>query len=215
MTVHLGDYEHGERVLCCHKLYRNLPIQDSDTTHEESVTCLGLEPGVIQAEIRGGKVNVTLPVGVEFQYPPGITDKASYDAQTFLEGGTEEAMAAAARMDAAPPCTSHPYDTCDGNTQDCVFLIHAPARVPPSYTTRATRTSPMHDFEAPSGITYHHNSDFSSNVIMEGEDRLGKNIEIPFGDIRALYLEYLRRSKISALEQASADFLEEAARREL
>jgi hypothetical protein len=137
----------------------------------------------------------------EFQYPPGITDKAAYDAQTYLEGGTEEAMAAAARMDAAPACVTHAYGTCDGTTRDCVLL--------------KKKETPMHSFEAPSGTTYHHNGDFSGNIVMDGEDRLGGDIEIPFEDIRALYLESLRRSKISALEQASADFLEEAARRGL
>jgi hypothetical protein len=34
-----------------------------------------------------------------FRYPAGITDKAAYDAQTYLEAGTEEAMAAARRID--------------------------------------------------------------------------------------------------------------------
>jgi len=33
------------------------------------------------------------------EYPPGVEDRDGYDAMTYLEGGTEEAMAAAARMD--------------------------------------------------------------------------------------------------------------------
>jgi hypothetical protein len=72
---------------------------------------------------------------------------------------------------------------------------------------------PMHSFDAPSGATYFHNGDFSGDVelILNQDTTLG----IPFEDIRALYLEYLKRSKISALEQASHDFLEEALRRSL
>jgi hypothetical protein len=35
-----------------------------------------------------------------FMYPAGVTDLDSYDAQTILEGGSAEADAAAARMDA-------------------------------------------------------------------------------------------------------------------
>lgn len=40
-----------------------------------------------------------MPSDQPFDYPPGV-DPDGYDAQTYLEGGTEEAMAAAARMDA-------------------------------------------------------------------------------------------------------------------
>lgn len=35
----------------------------------------------------------------EFEYPPGIQDLDGYDAQTYLEGGTKEALAAAERLD--------------------------------------------------------------------------------------------------------------------
>jgi hypothetical protein len=84
----------------------------------------------------------------------------------------------------------------------------------------------MHSFNAPSGVTYHHNGDFSGSVILTEEEIMqfgldgggsgvGNGVYIPFEDIRALYLEYLRRSKISALEQASYDFLEGEARRGL
>lgn len=117
----------------------------------------------------------------EFAYPPGV-DKDAYDAQSYLEGDTATATAAARRLDdrAGKPLT---------------------------------RTDDMHSFEAPSGATYYHNDDFSGDVeITLNQDTV---LGIPFEDIRALYLESLRRSKISALEQASYDSLEEAARRGL
>lgn len=73
----------------------------------------------------------------------------------------------------------------------------------------------MHSFEAPSYITYHHNGDFSGSVVVTPPDTLsfgliteGGGIEIPFEDIRALYLESLRRRKITQLEQADFDELE-------
>lgn len=78
----------------------------------------------------------------------------------------------------------------------------------------------MHSFPAPSGIVYLHNGDFSGSILIPDEEiqqfalqKAYGGLHIPFEDIRAIYLEYLRRSKISALEQASTDFLEEAARK--
>lgn len=34
-----------------------------------------------------------------FEYPPGVTDRDTYDLQTYLEGGWEESQAAAERLD--------------------------------------------------------------------------------------------------------------------
>lgn len=75
----------------------------------------------------------------------------------------------------------------------------------------------MHSFDAPSGRSYFHNSDFDGDITFLGDSNsvTERPFDIPFEDIRALYLEYLRRSKISALEQASYDFLEGEARRGL
>jgi hypothetical protein len=73
----------------------------------------------------------------------------------------------------------------------------------------------MHSFKAPSGITYHHNGDFSGSVEIPFEEisefalyNDAEGIEIPFGDIRTIYLESLRQKLIAELEQADYDTLE-------
>jgi hypothetical protein len=89
----------------------------------------------------------------------------------------------------------------------------------------------MHSTRGPSGQEYGHNGDFSGavkasipvrpqashpdnytsastpHVLAGGEMRI--EVEIPFEDIRALYLRYLTSKQISRLEQASDDELEQ------
>lgn len=83
----------------------------------------------------------------------------------------------------------------------------------------------MHSFNAPSGLTYHHNGDCSGGVRVEipmgrraaqdyGVPAIDNNartvtVDIPFKDIRALYLNHLRNRRISMLENADDDALEE------
>jgi hypothetical protein len=70
----------------------------------------------------------------------------------------------------------------------------------------------MHSFTGPSGNHYFHNGDFSGGVKVEAsaiaDSQLGTMAEIPFEDIRALYLRYLRSERISRLEQAEDAELE-------
>lgn len=70
----------------------------------------------------------------------------------------------------------------------------------------------MHSSEAPSGLTYHHNSDFSGNVFVDGDEvsEFGMETEdggigIPAQDILFLAAQIIRMKKIQALEQASDD----------
>lgn len=85
----------------------------------------------------------------------------------------------------------------------------------------------MHSTQGPSGQWYTHNGDFSGPVkasipvrpqaeypddytsastphVLPGEE-LRIEVEIPFKDIRALYLRYLTSKQISLLEQATDD----------
>lgn len=58
----------------------------------------------------------------------------------------------------------------------------------------------MHSYQGKQGTIFHHNSDFSGNVIITHE---GKEIEIPGSDILELVAyEYILPQKISAVEQA-------------
>lgn len=90
----------------------------------------------------------------------------------------------------------------------------------------------MHSTKGPSGQWYAHNGDFSGPVkisipvrsqaqypydhtsastphTLAGEQGTFVEVEIPFEDLRALYLAYVRRERISLLEQASDDDLEQ------
>jgi hypothetical protein len=72
----------------------------------------------------------------------------------------------------------------------------------------------MHSTQGPSGQWYQHNGDFSGPIVITDLDTAINNeygyprIEIPFEDIRAIYLRYARSKMISELEQASDDDLE-------
>ena len=58
----------------------------------------------------------------------------------------------------------------------------------------------MNTYQGKKGTIFHHNSDFSGNVIIIHE---GKQIEIPGTDILELVAyEYVMPQKIAALEQA-------------
>lgn len=61
----------------------------------------------------------------------------------------------------------------------------------------------MHSFNAPSGTTFHHNGDFSGFI--EYEDSKGGYATLPFEDMKALVAEYVRRERISRLEEMSDD----------
>jgi hypothetical protein len=86
----------------------------------------------------------------------------------------------------------------------------------------------MHSTKGPSGQWYAHNGDFSGEVKVSlpvrpqgdyglnypcasephqiaGQQGHFVEVEIPFADIRALYLRYLTSKQISRLEQASDD----------
>jgi hypothetical protein len=69
-----------------------------------------------------------------------------------------------------------------------------------------------HTLRGPSGATYAFNEDFSGGVSVEASEVPSRYhdtaVEIPFADIRALYLEYARRKAISRLEQAEDGELE-------
>lgn len=69
-----------------------------------------------------------------------------------------------------------------------------------------------HTFLGPSGATYSHNGDFSGGVCVEKSEVPCRYhdtaVEIPFEDIRALYLAYVRSNLISRLEQAGDTELE-------
>ena len=88
----------------------------------------------------------------------------------------------------------------------------------------------MHSTQGPSGLCYAHNGDFSGDVkvtipmrrpgetyswgtssdieVEINERDKTVTVDIPFEDIRALYLAYLRRNMISRVEQASDTELE-------
>lgn len=59
----------------------------------------------------------------------------------------------------------------------------------------------MHAFNAPSGVCYHHNGDWSGDVLfVTGDDEM--QVEVPFADILAMAMEYLRGELVERLEQA-------------
>jgi hypothetical protein len=75
----------------------------------------------------------------------------------------------------------------------------------------------MHTTTGPSGRVYHHNGDFSGNVLaesvsvdtgdLEGWKTCG-DVEIPFADMRHLVLQRYRSRLILLLEEADDDRLE-------
>jgi hypothetical protein len=58
------------------------------------------------------------------------------------------------------------------------------------YTTKVNKT------------IFHHNGDFSGDIHIYFENNSGAEILIPFDDIKGLVAEYIRREKISKLEDA-------------
>jgi hypothetical protein len=65
----------------------------------------------------------------------------------------------------------------------------------------------MHNFDAPSGTTFHHNGDFSGDVtfiakILETEDYDSDTgvISVSFDDLKALVAKHVRDAKIYAIE---------------
>jgi hypothetical protein len=90
----------------------------------------------------------------------------------------------------------------------------------------------MHSTQGPSGQWYAHNGDFSGEVKITipirdqgpypqshttasgphqiaGEQGIFVQVEIPFEDIRALYLSHLRSQRIYRLEQSTDEELEQ------
>lgn len=67
----------------------------------------------------------------------------------------------------------------------------------------------MHSFIAPSGRTYLHSGNFTGDIEVQVDTtHQGGLVAIPFEDIRAIYLESLRRQEIEELEAAEYHELE-------
>lgn len=61
----------------------------------------------------------------------------------------------------------------------------------------------MHTFIS-GDVCFNHHGDFSGDVVI---NRQGKEIQIPFEDLKALVAEWIRMERIAALEEANADEL--------
>jgi hypothetical protein len=82
----------------------------------------------------------------------------------------------------------------------------------------------MHTTKGPGGTVFHHNGDYSGDVVIQFDaptesgkgsymqspdgDLVNWRIEVPFADVRALVLGYLRDKRISELEDAGDGELE-------
>lgn len=64
----------------------------------------------------------------------------------------------------------------------------------------------MHTLTRPDGWTANFNGDFSGDVRLSNE-RKAVDVTLPFDVLKALVAEYLRRERVSRLEQASPDEL--------
>lgn len=69
----------------------------------------------------------------------------------------------------------------------------------------------MHSFDAPSGRTYHHNGDFSGDVVFtqstteDGSlEDVDVEVEVPFADLKALVAQHVRNVRIEWIEQTGA-----------
>ena len=63
----------------------------------------------------------------------------------------------------------------------------------------------MHTFQGGYGITFHHNGDFSGDVIVNKAD--GSTMMIPFEAMKNLVVEYIRQCYIATIEYATPDEL--------
>lgn len=101
-----GTEFHGYSVEDVDRLLMCLRTVESGQDAPATCTSCGVTLDVPLCTNCGATQAATAPEHVTFVYPDGVQDIDAYDAQTILEGGREEADAAAARLDARVQCTN-------------------------------------------------------------------------------------------------------------
>lgn len=101
-----GTEFHGYSVEDVDRLLLCLRTAESGQDAPATCTSCGVTLDVPLCTNCGATQAATAPEPVTFVYPDGVQDIDAYDAQTILEGGREEADAAAARLDARVQCTN-------------------------------------------------------------------------------------------------------------